>query len=94
MLIRRPRRAGRAPDRGDESGPTFFAGLFLVSISFAAVIAISLLAALLMGASAGRAAVVGGVCGFAAAFVLDAIIVIGRRTEAERRRQFDGGDAG
>ncbi len=54
---------------------TFFAGLFLVSISFAAVSAISFLVVLLMGASAVRA-VVGGVCGFAAAFVLNASIVI------------------
>jgi hypothetical protein len=72
----------------------FFAGLFLVSISFAVVFAISFLAALLVGASAVRAAVAGGVCGFAAAFVLNAAIIIGRRIGVERRRRFDEGDAG
>jgi hypothetical protein len=72
----------------------YFADLFLVSISFAVVFAISFLAALLVDTSAVRAAVVGGVCGFAVAFVFNAAIVIGRRTGAERRRQLDEGDAG
>ena len=72
----------------------FFAGLFVVSISFAVVFAITFVVALLVGASAVRAAVAGGMCGFAAAFVLNAIVVIGRRTGADRRRQLDGGDAG
>ncbi len=71
----------------------YFAGLFLVSISFVVVFAISFLAALLVGTSAVRAAVVGGVCGLAAAFVLNAAIVVGRRSGAERRRQLDEGNA-
>jgi hypothetical protein len=73
----------------------FFAGLFLVSISFAVVFGISFLVALLVGASAVRAAVVGGACAASRPrSLLNAIIVIGRRTEAQHRGRFDDGDAG
>jgi hypothetical protein len=58
----------------------FVASLFLLLVSFAVGFFVAGLAALLLTDNPVRAAVIGVICGFAAAFVLNIIIIRGRQT--------------
>jgi hypothetical protein len=72
-------------------------GIFVVLLSmvlFALVFLIAGLAGLIWTGSFERAALIGGVCGFAAAWLTNTTYIIGRRTERETRREAGNGEDG
>jgi hypothetical protein len=70
-------------------------GIFVVILSiilFAVVFLITGLVGLFLTGSLERAGLIGGLCGFAAAWLTSTAYIVGRRTGGETRREIDDKD--